>query len=308
MTTDTTEQIMALAEALAITPGEKALPMATTDADEVIRSQLTENTGSHFLDSGGAYGRHHEENSENPPWNKPAFEVYDSFVVKNVYNHMDQTLDRDRTAVALEIALYAFGYSDEYANTSWLATMEAFVDALHEPHTVFDWEEQYDLPPAVADDVVGYSADLTSDSKPFTFNTYNGEFGAISQELQATGVNDSPYADYWLVQVHQGCDVRGGYTAPRVYNAEYGHPMTSEFSYYCESCGWSNAESCVYDHEDLYHFTGTVDGWDFEDAGLIDEDDESEIPVLEEVWDADHIDGAIIHDCQGTDRFGHVHP
>lgn len=306
---ETVEQIMALAEALAVTPGEKTLPAATTDADEVIRSQLLEDTGAHFLDSGGAYGRHHERNNENPPWNDAVYEVYDSFVVKNVYNHMVENLSRDRTAVSLEIALYAFGYSDEWKTDSWLATMEAFVEALHEYHTVHDWEEQYSLPPAVADDLVGYTADLKplDGTRPFTFNTYNGEFGAISQEIQATAVGADPYAEYYLVQVHQGADVRGGYTSPRVYYTEYGHPMTSEFTLYCENCRWSDAESCVYGHEDLYYFTGTVDGFDLEEAGLIEEGSEEPVPVLEEVWDADHIDGAIIHDC-GDGELGHVHP
>ena len=30
---------------------------------ELIHSMLTENTGSHMCDSGGAYGRHHERNA-----------------------------------------------------------------------------------------------------------------------------------------------------------------------------------------------------------------------------------------------------
>jgi uncharacterized protein (DUF2126 family) len=59
--------VTAFAEATLNESGEKPLPMATDDADEVIRAQLTENTGSHFLDSGSAYGRHHEVNRENPP-------------------------------------------------------------------------------------------------------------------------------------------------------------------------------------------------------------------------------------------------
>ena len=35
----------------------------TRSTDEVIVAMLTENTGRHFLDSGGAYGRNWERNS-----------------------------------------------------------------------------------------------------------------------------------------------------------------------------------------------------------------------------------------------------
>jgi len=310
MTTDDLQQVVnALVEGFSDS-GSKSVPMATTDADEVIRSQLTENTGRHLLDSGGHYGRNWEENQENPPWEQPAYEVYDSFVVENVYNHMSRRLDRDRRALDLEMALYAFGYSDEYASTSWLATMEAFSEMLHGPVYGPELADQYGLPEEVANVVAGYAAEFgPTDHSTFSFNTYNSEFGAISQDLQgaALGPADKPYSEYVMIQVHGGCDIRGGYTSPRVYHASAVDAMTSEFSLYCENCGWSDAESCVYDHPDLYYMTGTVDAFDFEDAALIEEGSEEPIPVLETVWDADHIDGAIIHDCN-DDELGHVHP
>ena len=292
--------------------GESTIPMATTDADEVIRSQLVENTGRHLLDSGGHYGRNWEENRDNPPWEKPEWDVYDGgFVVHNVYNHMTRTLDRDRLSVALEIALYAFGRSDDEKRNSWLSSMEGFADMLHEPFYTADLAEKYDLPREVADDVAGYAAGLEeTNRRPFTFYTYNSEFGSISQNIQATALDSGPYAEYWMVQVHGGCDARGGFTAPRVYHAEWDTPMTSEFSYYCEECGWSEAESCVaYEHEDLIfldsaHVPDLTDaieekGWDVFDGAIDD--------ALETAWDAEHIDGAIFHRC-GDGEIGHVHP
>ena len=88
--------------------GERSIPMATTDADEVIRSQLVENTGRHMLDSGSHYGRHFEENQESPPWEKPRYTVNDSWVTENVYHFMRQNYSRDPAAVALEIGLFAY--------------------------------------------------------------------------------------------------------------------------------------------------------------------------------------------------------
>jgi len=292
---------MSLATALNIEPGERTLPMATTDAEEVIKSQLTENTGRHFLDSGGAHGRHWEENQENPPWEKPQFEVYDSFAVKNIYYHMTENLQRDRTAVALEMGLYALGYSDRFDRESWLSTMEIFAESLDEL-TFTDWKGEYQLPETVADELAGLRS-LGTDN-PFVFNTYNSEFGSISQHIQCVGFGNGPYPDYWMVSVHGGCDIRGGYTAPRVYKAEYGHPMTHEFSYYCENCGWSNAESCVAygDDTELIHLPGPVDGFDLEEAGVPEE----MVDYLLEQHDPDYSEGMVLHDCQHDDEYGIV--
>lgn len=305
MTVD--DLVRAYVEALS-DDGESTIPMATTDADEVIRSQLVENTGRHLLDSGGVNGRNWEQNRENPPWEQPEWEVYDGgFVTHNVYNHMKRSLDRDRLSVSLEIALYAFGRSDDERRNSWLSSMEGFADLLDEPVYAPELSDTFDLPDEVADDVAGYAAASGgTDRRPFSFYTYNSEYGAISQDIQATALGSGPYADYWMVQVHGGADARGGFTAPRVYHAEWDTPMTREFSYYCENCGWTEAESVIaYEDPNLHFFEGTVDGFDFVGAGLTDEGEE--IPVLEEVWEADHIDGAIIHEC-GDGELGHVHP
>jgi hypothetical protein len=39
-----------------------AKPQVRSRTDEVLLAMLTENTGKHFLDSGGAYGRHWQQN------------------------------------------------------------------------------------------------------------------------------------------------------------------------------------------------------------------------------------------------------
>ena len=101
MTTDDLQQVVnALVEGFSDS-GSKSVPMATTDADEVIRSQLQENTGRHLLDSGGAYGRNWEENQDNPPWEQPEWNVDDSFVTHNVYHYLKQRATRDSGAVAI---------------------------------------------------------------------------------------------------------------------------------------------------------------------------------------------------------------
>jgi|APHM01.1.fsa_nt_gi hypothetical protein len=293
-------------EAFAADHEGKSVPSPSTDPVEIIKSQLTENTGTHFLDSGGAYGRHWEENQENPPWEKPTFTVRDQYVTENVYNHMQRTLGRDEMCVSLEIALYAFGYSEEYSSTSWLPTTENFVDLLDGAFYTPEFAEEYGLPVVVANDIAGFAADFDGDTRPFTFNTYNSEFGELTQCLQGAALGGGPYAEYWAIQVHQGCDIRGGYTAPRVYRSEYTTPMTHEREFHCEVCDWYEAESVLYGNPDLHYFTGPVDAFDLENAGLVDDGEDA--AVLRDVDRADHIDGAIIHDCPDHDGLGHVHP
>lgn len=296
--------VRAFAEAAFVDPGEKPLPMATTSETEVIKAQLTENTGAHFLDSGGAYGRHHEENRENPPWERPAWNVDRGWVSHNVYDYMQQVLGRTRKCVALETALYAYGHTSEQKNEAWLRTAESFASRMLEgDFTEFDLRD-LDLPDEFVTDVLSVESDLsggqsspgsrsTGTGQPFTANTYNDDMHTLSQVLQ--GVNlGGPYAEYVAMQVHQGADVRGGYTGPRVYSTHGWMPHELEFR--CKRCDWVDYESCVYDDESM-HYQRTIDPFELEEKGLLDEDDEDAGAALEQAHDAEHVDGAIFHEC-----------
>lgn len=226
---------------------EKVDAETATDAETVIESQLVENTGRHILDSGGAYGRNFEENRETPPWEKPTYNVHgdgtDGFVTKNVYDHMSETLERDRDCVALETALFEFGRSDDRKRDAWLTTMKEFPEWVGQGYAV-DFEEfGFDV------ETAQLLAAVEHDDH-HSWNTYNHEFGSLSQTLQGVTVNSFAREvgpKYSLIQVHGGGDVRGGYTAPRVYKHDYAqipHPM--EGSIRCENCGWTEAESCLH--------------------------------------------------------------
>lgn len=287
--------------------GEKAVPMATEDASEVLKAQLTENTGRHLLDSGGAYGRHWEDNQDNPPWDDPRWNVYDSFVTQNVYHYLNEKVTRSASCVHLEIALYAFGYSDEYARTAWLRTEEAFAQTLLDGE-VGEITKHADLPGEVIDTLEAVSAEVGSSDGPTTFNSYNSEFEELSQVIQTVNLG-GPYAEYALVQIHQGADVRGGYTAPRVYTVEYDTLWTGELSFYCESCRWSNAESCCWDDDNLL-FQSTIDPSELVEEGWLPDDEQDEPhPALDAAYSNDGIDGAIFHRCEDEPGyFGHVLP
>jgi len=265
--------VRSLAEALYNDPAETPLPMATDNPTEVIHAQLTENTGTHFLDSGSAYGRHWEENEQSPPWGRPAYTVGDGFVTHNVAHFMERNLDRDRTCVALEAGLYAYANSDDRKRDSWLACMRGFANALLDGELTRGILNDLGVPEEWVREILAVQRDVRADARDtrrggpedaFTHNTYNGHgTHGLSQVLQGTNVG-GPYADYVFMQVHQGCDVRGGYTGPRVYTV-WDSWIPGELSFNCTKCDWHEAESILeYDDHRLL-FQREVD-----EAGLFD--------------------------------------
>ena len=170
---------------------------------QIIKQMLTENTGSHFLDSDGTYGRNWQRNQSRDfdaePAVRQSFEVWKGELCLeasiSTYHWMNEFLEFDQDLQEQFL---------EYAETQpdsmpWLALMEEWVDEVHDGH----------------------------DSDRWTENTYNNpDHWDLSQVLQFVKFRiDSE--DYLILQVHGGCDVRGGYTAPKVFRIKHG-----EFDWY----------------------------------------------------------------------------
>lgn len=301
---DTADAIVLSLIAMRSQAGETTHPSPPLDADAVIREQLTENTGSHLMDSGAAYGRHHEENRENPPWGKPEWNVGDGYVTKNLYHHLVQTCDRDTTAVHLEAALWA--WKEEHGG-SWLSASREFARAVVEDTGYSEDFRELGLPAEIADTVAGVSR--TTDGDVVSGNTYNSEFGSTSQDFEFRMLGGH-YAEYAIVHVHGGCDIRGGYTAPRVYQVS--GLLPHEYSFSCTRCDWSGVESVVWDSDELL-FQSTVRPEELEEE-LKERAPEHVTP--EDVRDAvndsidsmpDGYDGAIWHIGDGCGGFVELH-
>lgn len=236
------------------------LPQLTATERSVLE-QLTENTGRHLLDSGGAYGRSWEQNQGRDFKSEQASSVS----VKHGYvdlrhNVFHWLVERCDYQPELDAAFAAWAQSEKgavetgrYSGTEivkradlpWLQSAEAFVGLDIEPG-----DDLLDYP------LAGVATGIYGDGKPFVHNTYNGE-DLVSQTLQYVyftldtdvpllkredengldlialdpdsepnlggGEDDPailvwPAGEYVLLQVHGGCDVRGGYTRPRVYS------------------------------------------------------------------------------------------
>lgn len=157
---------------------------------EVISDMLKQNTGRSFLDSGGAYGRHYEksqkvENFDNTPRIEVEIfendeELRDVLVTVNVYHFLKNHL---------EYAPKKDKEFQEYMNNSDKKYLQDMQD--------FGKINGYDIS---------------------TINTYNQE-SVLSQILQfSLYMQDDIYnTEYIALQIHNGCDTRGGYTRPKIF-------------------------------------------------------------------------------------------
>jgi hypothetical protein len=181
--------------------GIKNMQTITDNTEEVVFGMLTENTGTHFLDSGGSDGR---------AWQRNGMKTLEDFraepeayfeggeypeVGKSTFWLLVNNLEHD---LYLTAAYHEFAKA--YPDESWLEINELWLDKLGVP---------------------GEGGDFYSDSR-FTFNTYNWSDNWLGdQTLQGTGfgMGGRPYL---ILQVHGGADVRGGYTRPQVFGLTEG--------------------------------------------------------------------------------------
>lgn len=165
-----------------------------TTTKELLTTMFKENTGQHFLDSGGAYGRAWQRNQSRdfdaePSATLELHEDWDPEVTVSTYHMLAATLELD----ALCRAFNAIPTPDWDGELAWGISTEhdEFLNAI--------------------------GADVSE-----AWNTYNWD-NCFDQVLQGNRVEINQ-EEYVLIQVHGGCDVRGGYTDAKlfkVYDPDY---------------------------------------------------------------------------------------
>jgi len=202
---DNTEAIIhgliAVYDAIETEISEKAHPKPKaqkdyTEIERTIASMLQENTGASILDSGFAYGRHWEYNRTIKDFRKlPILETHidddgSYWFSLNIFHFLTQTLEINKNTKKLERELYKFEKKYDYYDP-WEDIIEDFVDMKVKKH--------------------GYKkiGDF--------FNTYYEE-NIISQIFQGIlFYKEDYYRPYIILMIHNGSDVRGGYTNPKVF-------------------------------------------------------------------------------------------
>jgi len=200
--------------------GIKNMQTITNNTEEVIYGMLTENTGTHFLDSGGSDGR---------AWQRNGKKTLEDFraepeawldggdypdITKSIFWHLVHNLEHD---AGLTAAYHAF--AEAYPDEGWLEINELWLDKLGVP---------------------GEGGDFYSDAR-WTFNTYNFPDNWICNGTLLGTTFGMGGTDYLILQVHGGADVRGGYTRPQVFRMDEGKDafiLNAE----CADFGCSNKE------------------------------------------------------------------
>ena len=239
-----------------------------------LAEQLAENTGRHMLDSGGAYGRHWERNA-GMDWQafhaRPRVSTY-AYTGDNEPDEHGRTQVRDLeiTLDVFHVLADALDYSPEMderfarwgasRDESWLESADA-------------WLEHIDA------DGPYWS------NGPTCINTCNGEH-ATSQVLQYW-VFEHENTAYVLLSTHNGCDVRDGYSRPRVYECDHETAMDlsgARFSAYAP------APDSDPNQLDLIPDCDPVDyAWDTQDAGYSFDDSGCAYPAETPEFDVDDV-------------------
>lgn len=188
----------------------------------MLTAMFTENTGTHMLDSGGAYGRHWERNqgrsltdflaAPSATWSR------DWGITVDAWHYLNDRLTYSKTAEVLTRLMHVWELKDyDNRNLYNLGDQEEVLEALG------------------AERVNG-------------FNSYNWE-NCLSQTLQGYTF-DLMGSVFVLLQVHGGCDVRGGYTMPVIFEAnEYFFYGMDEAILSCLNCEVSGSSRIEWGNE-----------------------------------------------------------
>lgn len=202
----------------------------TRSTEEVLLGMLKENTGRHMLDSGGAYGRMWERNQTRDLAAEPETRIK--------FSRYGRT--KEYSEISVTHSTYHFLRNNLRFSPEWQAKFDAYVSA-NDADGSKSWLALMD---AFMESVDAWSPFDSRKSNPLTVNTYNHE-SLLDQTLQYIVGKVEDEESGWeetvvLLQIHGGCDVRGGYTAPKAFildgNDEYGFFNDTQFYVGCSEC------------------------------------------------------------------------
>ena len=220
----------------------------TPTTESVLVEMLTENTGRALLDSGDHYGRNHERNQGVDFESQPVATV-DKYGFQPTLSVYHWLCERVSFAPEIDAQLQEFCSAPERERTHYLEDMEEFVET-HYP------------------DATG----IYGDGKPFTVNTYNGEC-SLSQTLQFHFFRVNDETSYIALQIHGGCDVRGGYTAPRVFEVTDDDASIFSVADVSAHCNNEECEASWYSDNGGYNFYANDGETDLESGDLKADED-----------------------------------
>lgn len=168
------------------------MTMATMTLEDRITAILKENTGAHFLDSGGAYGRHWERNQTRDFKKEPACfveaEVWQDqptlSIYYNLWHYLVNFLEYDEVCEELNQKFMDFCNLPEYKEETWETCEEAWCKT--QPFKILGSAYTYNFDTLLDQDIAYVEFEYEDES-------------------------------YIFLRVHGGCDARGGFTKPVIF-------------------------------------------------------------------------------------------
>ena len=195
---------------------------------EVIKNMMCEDTGRNLLDSGDAYGRHYEENQNGIMTGPQKVDFWTDGKKETELNPIVPLYDF--LTYNLEVDGESERFEDEFYNYIKVNDLD--------PYSVVDMEETI----KVIGEYSGYG-DLEM------INTYNYD-SVLSQTIQFIMFSDGYDNIYVCLQIHNGCDVRGGYTLPKIFYVENPEYFITGTTDAIISCGCRDYN--YYDYIEIY--------------------------------------------------------
>ena len=181
------------------------------DVKKTIYKMLTENTGINFLDSGGGNGRHWQRNQiktikdfQDEPEASLSFDVYFDRKQNEPLKNNFKNINRIDLIPTVSVFHKLSKVLDECKICKDFNALK-----------VNNWD---------SDNYYGVSKEGENFLKSYGFttpdnpdwNTYNWD-NCFSQVVQGTNLISDNNENYVLIQIHQGADVRGGYTDAKLF-------------------------------------------------------------------------------------------
>ena len=212
---------------------------------DIVSQMLTENTGRHILDSGGSNGRHWQRNQDRDfaaePSTSSEFSIcrykdqqpeLDIQISHNIYHWMIEKLDYNERVDSI---FYDYAQRKSQTDLPWEVNIENFIKR--------------------------FNSSSILDTAPMKENTYNGEC-LLSQTLLYTQFSID-FGDLVAIQVHNGADVRGGYTKPRIFDCDESFFYYTDATLYAENTLDPSQTIMPFGTDNNSHSWHTSDGYHF---------------------------------------------
>jgi hypothetical protein len=211
---------------------KREIPIGYTEIEREIADMLMENTGCSILDSGEAYGRHWEKNRQIKDFRKmPVMNVRiwkdgEVDLSINIFHFLTSMLEIDDTSKVLYDEFKKFAGEEDERDKYWMDIITDF--------GMMEYNKR----------------DITLVNGGNTYNWDTLLSQGIQYDFLCCGDDNPFYAEdvYIIMQIHNGCDIRGGYTEPKIFRVadiNYWHSAMVNVDAMCE-CGGVYSDDCGY--------------------------------------------------------------